>query len=59
MAPTSRRRLDDPWRFVAQLAFSGVTAGLSIEADLALRGIALAVIAVVIFGLTRIDSTNA
>jgi hypothetical protein len=59
MAPTSRRRLDDPRRYVAQLAVFGVTAGLCIEADLALWGIALAVVAAVVFGLTRIDSTNA
>jgi hypothetical protein len=53
MAPTSRRRFDDPWRFIAQIAVFVAAAVLAALARLTPWGIALAVVGVATFGLTR------
>jgi hypothetical protein len=53
MAPTSRRQLDDPWRFIAQVAVFGAAAAIAALADLTPWGIALAIIGIAMFGLTR------
>jgi hypothetical protein len=58
IAPTATRRLDDPWRFVAQVAIFGVAAFVAALANLTLWGIALAVVGIVTFGVTRIGSAS-
>jgi hypothetical protein len=54
MAPTSKRQLHDPWRFIAQVAVFGAAALLAAVANLAPWGIALAVLGIATFSLTRI-----
>jgi hypothetical protein len=54
MAPTSKRRLRDPWRWIAQAAVFGAAASLAAVANLALWGIALAVLGIATFGLSRL-----
>lgn len=54
MAPTANRRLDDPWRFIAQVGVFGAAAAIAALANLTPWGIALAVIGVAVFGLTRV-----
>jgi hypothetical protein len=58
MAPTAKRRLDDPLRFFAQVAIFGAAAALAALANLTLLGIAVAVVGIVTFGLTRISSAK-
>jgi hypothetical protein len=53
MAPTSKRRLHDPWRWIAQAAVFGAAAWLAAVANLAPWGIALAVLGIATFSLTR------
>lgn len=58
MAPTSRRRLDDPWRLIAQVVVFGAAAAVAALAHLTPWGIALAVVGVVTFGLTRVNAAT-
>jgi hypothetical protein len=53
MAPTSKRRLEDPWRFIAQGAVFGAAASVAAVAHLTPWGVALGVVGVATFGLTR------
>jgi hypothetical protein len=53
MAPTSSRQLDDPWRFIAQVVVFGAAAAIAALAHLTPWGIALAIIGIAMFGLTR------
>lgn len=53
MAPTSRRRLADPARLVAQVVLFWVTAALAAAAGLWVLGLAFAVTATAVFALTR------
>jgi hypothetical protein len=53
MAPQSGRRLRDPYRFAAQVALFVGTAALSAIGGLAAWGIAVAVVGIVVFALTR------
>jgi hypothetical protein len=52
------RRLDDPWRFLAQVALFGATASLAAFANLTPWGIALAIVGIGTFGLTRINMAS-
>jgi len=53
-APTSRRRLADPWRLVGQIVLFAITAGLAAAAGLLAWGVIFAVLAAGIFALTRL-----
>jgi|HubBroStandDraft_1064217.scaffolds.fasta_scaffold02524_6 hypothetical protein len=53
-APASRRRLNDPWRLVAQIVLFVLTAVLAAVAHLLIWGVNFAVVAVIIFSLTRL-----
>ncbi len=53
-APTSRRRLDDPWRLAAQIILFVITAVLAAAAHMAVWGVIFAVVAVAVFVLTRV-----
>lgn len=53
MAPTSARRLQDPWRFVGQVALFVLTGALAVATGLVVVGIVFAVIAIAVFALTR------
>lgn len=53
-APTSRRRLGDPWRLVAQIVLFAITAVLAAAAGLLIWGVIFAVLAAAIFSLTRL-----
>jgi hypothetical protein len=58
MAPTAMSRLDDPWRFFAQVTLFGATASLAAFANLTPWGIALAIVGIGTFGLTRINMAS-
>jgi Protein of unknown function (DUF2568) len=53
-APTSRRRLDDPPRLVAQIILFVITGVLAGAAHLTAWGLAFTVAAVAVFSLTRV-----
>jgi len=53
-APTSRHRLTDPPRLIAQIVLFVVTGVLAAAAHLAVWGLAFAVAAVTVFSLTRV-----
>jgi hypothetical protein len=53
MAPSSRRRLADPARLIAQIALFGLTGVLAAVAGRVAWGVAFAVVAIVVFVLTR------
>jgi heme A synthase len=53
-APTSRRRLDDPPRLVAQIVLFVITGVLAVAAHLPVWGVAFTVVAVAAFSLTRV-----
>ena len=52
MAPTSRRRLADPARLVAQIALFVTTGVLAALADRVVLGIVFAVVTIVVFAMT-------
>jgi hypothetical protein len=53
-APTSRRRLDDPPRLIAQIILFVITGVLAAVAHLLAWGLAFTVVAVTVFSLTRV-----
>jgi hypothetical protein len=53
-APTSRRRLDDPWRLVSQVILFVITAMLAVAAHLLVWGVIFAAAAITVFSLTRL-----
>jgi hypothetical protein len=53
-APTSRHRLGDPPRLIAQIILFVITAALAAAAHLLVWGLAFAVAAVTVFSLTRV-----
>ena len=59
MAPQSSRRLRDPYRFAAQATLFAATAALGAAGGLAGWGIAVAVVGLVVFGLTRVGGRAA
>jgi hypothetical protein len=59
MAPQSGRRLPDPYRFLAQAALFAVTAVLCAVGGIAAWGIAVAVVGISVFGLTRVGGPTA
>jgi NhaP-type Na+/H+ or K+/H+ antiporter len=58
MAPASKRRLHDPWRYLAQVALFALTAWLAAEAGRTWWGVIFAVTASVVLGLTRLIADN-
>jgi hypothetical protein len=53
-APTSRHRLDDPGRLIAQIILFVITGVLAAVAHLTAWGLAFTVAAVTVFSLTRV-----
>ncbi len=56
LAPKAKARLADPVRLIAQYLLFVVTGGLAVIAGRASLGIAFAIVALVVFGLSRLGN---